>query len=95
MISLGSRAEGNPLCAWQTHGEGGTHQSPGDLLYEMGESLGYHFDKVTLKKNAYYPRGWGEVEVEQHQLRKAALAVFAGEKPLNVVVVGAPLLRRN
>src|SRR2546426_4633070 len=55
-----------------------------DLLLEMGESLGYHFDAVTLKKNAYYPQFWSDIEMEQHQLRKAALAVFAGEKPLRV-----------
>ncbi len=59
------------------------------LLYEMAESFGYHFDKVTLRRNAYYPGGWGEVEVEQHQLRKAAVAVFSGTKPLKVEIEGS------
>lgn len=57
------------------------------LLLEMGESLGYHFDQVTLKKNAYYPTGWGQIEAEQNQLRQFAIAVFDGKKSLKVEVV--------
>jgi hypothetical protein len=59
-----------------------------ELLYIMGESLGYHFDKVTLHRNVYYPGGWMEVETEQHQLRKAAVAVFDGSKALKVELLG-------
>jgi hypothetical protein len=55
-----------------------------DLLYVMAESLGYHFDKVSLQRNVYLPGGWVEVEAEQHQLRKAAVAVFDGSKTLKV-----------
>jgi hypothetical protein len=58
------------------------------LLYEMAESLGYHFDKVTLKRNVYYPTGWNTVETENTQLRQAAVKVFAGEKPLKVELLG-------
>jgi len=59
-----------------------------DLLHEMAESLDYHFDKVTLKKSAYYPTGWGVVEGEQAKLRQSAIKVFEGEKPLKVEVTG-------
>jgi hypothetical protein len=55
-----------------------------DMLYEMAESLGYHFSKVTLKKNAYMPSGWGAWEAENTKLRQAAIKVFEGEKPLKV-----------
>jgi hypothetical protein len=58
-----------------------------DLLYEMGEALNYHFDKVTLKRNVYHPTGWNTMEVEQMKLRQAAVKVFEGEKPLKVEVV--------
>src|SRR5437773_4882508 len=51
-----------------------------ELLFEMGKSLGYHFDKVTLKRNAYYPRGWGEIELEQHAIRKKFLEVLDGKR---------------
>jgi Family of unknown function (DUF6680) len=55
-----------------------------DLLFEMGKSLGYHFDKVTLKRNAYYPRFWGEVELEQHAIRKKFLEVLDGKRRLPI-----------
>lgn len=57
-----------------------------NLLYEMGISLGYHFDKVTLKRNVYFPKGWNTMEIEQMKLRQAAVKVFEGEKPLNIKV---------
>lgn len=59
-----------------------------DLLYEMADSLGYDIDKVTIQKNVYYPRGFWDIESEQHALRKAALAVFSGDKPISVATVG-------
>lgn len=59
-----------------------------DMLYEMAESLGYHFDRVTLQRNAYYPTGWNTVETENTKLRQAAVKVFEGEKPLKVELAG-------
>jgi len=61
-----------------------------DLLSKMAKSLDYQFDNLTLKKSTYYPTGWGMVETEQHELRKAALEVFAGNKQLKVEVSEAP-----
>jgi hypothetical protein len=57
-----------------------------EMLYEMGESLGYHFDRVTLKRSAYYPRLWGEIEVEQHALRKKLLELLDGKRRLPTAV---------
>jgi len=57
-----------------------------DMLVEMGESLGYHFDKVTLKRNAYYPKGWGDIEAEQAAVRKLFLEVLNGKRKLPVGV---------
>jgi len=57
-----------------------------DMLHEMAESLGYHFDKVTIKRNAYYPSGWGEIEVEQHALRKKLLELLDGKRKLPMAV---------
>ena len=48
------------------------------MLYEMGESLGYHFDKVTLQRNVYYPVRWNTFETENMKLRQAAIKVFEG-----------------
>jgi hypothetical protein len=59
-----------------------------DLLYEMAKALGYDIDKVAIQKNVYYPKGFWDIETEQHGLRKAALAVFSGERPVMVTTVG-------
>lgn len=59
-----------------------------ELLSEMAESLGYHFDKVTIKRNTYFPVGWNTTETEQTKLRQEAGKVFAGEKPLKVEITG-------
>jgi hypothetical protein len=59
-----------------------------DLLYEMGQRLGYDIDRVTIQKNVYHPQGHVEIELEQHELRKAALAFLSGERPVQTTVVG-------
>ena len=57
-----------------------------NLIAAMGEYLGYHFDKGVLKRMGYYPRGWGETEQEQVALRKAAVEVFSGQKPIRMTI---------
>jgi hypothetical protein len=60
--------------------------SMNDMLYEMAESLDYHFDRVTIKRNAYNPKLWGEIELEQHAIRKKFLEVLDGKRRLPVAV---------
>jgi bifunctional DNase/RNase len=60
-----------------------------DLIYGVGQNLGYDIDKVTIKNNVYYPRGHAEVETELHALRKAQLKVFSGEAPIRTAILGA------
>jgi uncharacterized membrane-anchored protein YhcB (DUF1043 family) len=57
-----------------------------DLLVRMGGSLGYTFDRVYVKKASYYPEGLGDMEQEQHALRKGFLRLLAGEASLPVAV---------
>jgi hypothetical protein len=59
-----------------------------DLLYAMAQNLGYDIDKVAIQNNAYHPKGFVEIETEQHALRKATLAVFSGERPVQATIVG-------
>lgn len=49
-----------------------------ELLHEMAVLLGYDFDKSHIKNSSYYPRGLGEAEQEQQDLRKAILTAFDG-----------------
>lgn len=48
------------------------------MLETMGRSLGYDFDKVYIKKGFYYPEGLGNIEAEQHALRRRLLALLSG-----------------
>lgn len=57
-----------------------------ELLVRMGISLGYSFDKVYVKKGWYYPEGLGDVENEQHALRKGLLRIIAGHGAFPVAV---------
>lgn len=59
-----------------------------DLLYQMAQRLKYDIDKVAIEKNVYHPKGFVEIEAEQHALRKAALAVFSSERPIQATVIG-------
>jgi hypothetical protein len=59
-----------------------------EMLYQMAQALKYDFDKVSIEKNSYHPKGIAEIEIEQHALRKAQLAVFSSERPVQVTVVG-------
>jgi hypothetical protein len=61
-----------------------------DMLHEMAIYLGYPFDKAHIKDSSYYPRGYGEIEQEQHQLRKAALSLLSNKHGLIVHPVDQP-----
>ncbi len=56
------------------------------LLSAIGESLGYSFSTVNLRRGAYYPEFLGNVEEEQHALRRAFLDLFQGKRRIPVGV---------
>lgn len=55
-----------------------------NLLLAMGKCLGYDFDEVQIKKGAYYPMGLGNVEQEQHAVRRGVLDVLSGKRRIPV-----------
>jgi hypothetical protein len=58
-----------------------------ELLLKMGHSLGYKFlDKVYVKKACYYPKGLGDIEDEQHAVRRAILRLLSGDSHLPIAV---------
>jgi hypothetical protein len=57
-----------------------------ETLVRMGNSLGYAFDKVYVKKGWYYPEGLGNIEQEQHALRKGMLRIISGYGAFPVAV---------
>jgi hypothetical protein len=56
------------------------------LLLAMGKCLGFDFDEVQIKKGGYYPLFLGNVEQEQHALRRALLDVMEGKRRIPVAV---------
>ena len=57
-----------------------------NLLVAMGQTLDYSFDKVYVKKGCYYPEGLGNIEQEQHAVRKGLLNILTGNGLLPVAV---------
>jgi len=60
-----------------------------DLLQKMAASLGYDFDKVSIERTSYFPRGFGDMEWEQQQIRKLVLSLLQGDRTLPISVGGA------
>jgi hypothetical protein len=56
-----------------------------DMLYTMAQTLGYDFDKVQLKKGAYTPQGFIDLEFEQTLLRRGVLDVLYGKRGIPVI----------
>lgn len=66
-----------------------------ELLGKMAESLGYHFDKVLLKKGSYTPQKYGDLETLQ-MLNLAGFAdVLVGTKSLSVEITNLPSTERT
>jgi hypothetical protein len=64
-----------------------------NLLEKMATDLGYQFDRVQLRKGAYFPVAHGRQETKNEELRDAALAVFSGDRQLKVALFdGLPVL---
>jgi len=57
-----------------------------DLLYEMGEPLGFSLDKVHIKKAGYIPKAYADREQDDEFIRKSLVEIFSGNKavPMNV-----------
>ena len=49
-----------------------------ELLFEMGTSLKYKFDKVMLRRTAYSPIAHGDMELEQQVIRRGLANVLSG-----------------
>lgn len=62
-----------------------------ELLMSMGESLGYSFDAVQIKKSIYAPEGHSRIENEQIMVRRGLARVLWGAQPLKMEVTSIPV----
>ena len=58
-----------------------------NLLFEMGKSLGYSFEKLLIKRNIYSPVGHATIEREQENLRKNLNEVLDGQRIIPMTLV--------
>ena len=57
-----------------------------ELLKVMGDSLGYNFDKVKIKRGIYVPRGHGDEQNDHFLLRKGMVSLLTSKSSLPVKV---------
>jgi hypothetical protein len=63
-----------------------------EMLHCMANAVGYHFDKVQLRKGIYTPRGHGELEVDQQVIRESLVSILSGKKAVPIMVASYPAL---
>jgi hypothetical protein len=84
---LSTKADDETLTIWNVKGD----ELFINVLFAMAEDVGYRFDRVQLKKGAYSPIAHGQLEEQQHALRKLAIDVLAGQSPLRMEVTSLPI----
>lgn len=60
------------------------------LLSSMAADLDLRYDRVLLRNGAYMPKGYSDLENDQHLLRQLTLKVLSGEQSLNMRVTDFP-----
>lgn len=58
-----------------------------NLLFEMGISLGYTFDRVTIRRNIYSPTGHTQTNNEMQAIRSLLIKVLSGENAITTLQV--------
>lgn len=61
-----------------------------DLLHCIATAVGYHFDKVQLRKGSYTPVAHEEIELDQRVIRESLVSILSGKKSVPIMVVSYP-----
>lgn len=62
-----------------------------NLLMIMGQSLGYEFDAVHVKKGIYMPQGHADIEDENILIRKGLIRLLYGDSNIKMDVQSFPV----
>ena len=62
-----------------------------DLLYEMGISLNFEFDKVHIKKAGYFPKALADREWNSDVIRSELAKILCGQKSIPMDVMSMPV----
>lgn len=61
-----------------------------ELLYTMAKYLGYKLDRTEIRRTAYLPVGYGNVEDELKRIRTGLADMVEGKKALPIWVISVP-----
>ena len=61
-----------------------------DMLYAMGKTLGYDFNKTQIKNGTYSPIAHGQTETEQGRIREMTVELLEGKRVLPMYVTNLP-----
>lgn len=62
-----------------------------DLLYEMGISLNFEFDKVHIKKAGYVPQAYVDQESQNNFIRCELTEILLGNKSIPMSIIEFPV----
>lgn len=90
--TLGPTPSDEERSAWFREGE----KLFTDLLYAMAKGLGYHFDKVHLKRGIYTPQAYYDAEIATLILRDNLAKILRGEQSIPITwQVPADMLKKQ
>ena len=81
--NLSQQVTDDQLAVWSARND----ELLANLLFEMGKTLNYDFDKVLIKRNVYSPVGHNKVEREQQALRHGVLDLLNGNRAVPMTVI--------
>ncbi len=81
--NLSQKVDENNLTVWSTRNE----ELLSNLLYEMGQSLGFKFDKVLIKRNIYSPIAHGTIDQENQLIRKGIIEILYRDRTLPMEII--------
>lgn len=81
--NLSQKVDENNLTVWSTRNE----EFLSNLLYEMGQSLGFKFDKVLIKRNVYSPVAHGTIDQENQLIRKGIIEILYSDRAFPMEII--------
>lgn len=90
---LGQKLEDNASENDQKRWNEKTQELLVELLHAMSQAVGHDFDKTYIKRTAYIPIRYGNVELEQDFIRRSMVELFLGTKSVPIEI--RPAVRRE
>jgi hypothetical protein len=60
-----------------------------ELVQSIGRKLGYNIEQLHVFQGGYYPRGLGDIDIQQQHLRTLAIELLEGHRAVPISVPAA------